>query len=367
MSPRLPEGHGRPRGAGQLEGQAPRAGLDAVARFDAIALRHEIRSRLDLQAAVDLPLARYTTMRVGGPADLLVVARDTAELAALVELARGQGAPHLILGGGSDLVIADAGIRGLVIRVRSAGLAVDGDHLLVDAGVPMARAATACAAAGLAGLEFGLAIPGSIGGAIWANAGAHGSDVAAVLEHARVLAADGTERRFTPTDLDLGYRSSRLKDGRGAELAAPIAEIVLAADFRLTAADPAEIRGRLRDIREWRRVHQPLNVPSAGSYFRNPPGDSAGRLIDAAGLKGERVGGAVISHRHANFLVNDEGATASDVRRLGDRVRAEVARRFGVVLREEVTFAGDWGPEWTAADDRAGAIPAVTATGPKQS
>ena len=206
----------------------------------------------------------------------------------------------------------------------------------------MARAATVSQGAGLTGLEFGLAIPGTVGGAVWANAGAHESDVRAVLESALVLAADGTETRLDRAGLGLGYRDSRLKHPAPG---AP-AEVVVGATFRLLPATPEEIHDRLDEIRHWRQAHQPLGIPSAGSYFRNPPGDSAGRLIDAAGLKGTRLGGASISEKHANFLVNDRKGTAADVRRLGDRVRAEVAARFGVELHEEVVFLGDWGPGW---------------------
>ena len=227
-----------------------------------------------------------------------------------------------------------------------------GEALVAEAGVPMARAATVTQGAGLSGLEFGLAIPGTVGGAIWANAGAHESDVRAILEGAVVLAADGSEVRLDAIGLALGYRDSRLKHpglgpaADGADAPAAVAEVVLSATFRLVPATPDEIRDRLDEIRRWRQAHQPLGIPSAGSYFRNPPDDSAGRLIEAAGLKGLRLGGASVSEKHANFLVNDRKGSAADIRRLGDRVRLEVARQFGVELEPEVVFAGDWGPEW---------------------
>ena len=246
---------------------------------------------------------------------------------------------------GSDLVISDRGIRGLVVQVRAEGSRVEGDRYTAEAGVPMARAATETQKAGLTGLEFGLAIPGTVGGAVWANAGAHESDVAAILETARILAADGTEAVVPAADLGLAYRDTRLKHvGPGQP-----AEIVLEATFRLTAADPDTIKGRLDDIRRWRQAHQPLGLPSAGSVFRNPDGDSAGRLIDTAGLKGTRIGGAVVSEKHANFIVNDQKGTAADVRRLGDHVRAVVAERHGVELAYEIAFVGDWeGWPWPA-------------------
>src|SRR3954447_6819532 len=202
----------------------------------------------------------------------------------------------------------------------------------------MARAATEPQKAGLTGLEFGLAIPGSVGGAVWANAGAHDADVAGVLESARILGSDGTESVVDAAALDLSYRDTRLKhpgEDRPAEL-------VLEATFRLRPADPDVIKARLDEIRRWRQAHQPLGLPSAGSVYVNPAGHSAGRLIDAAGLKGTRIGGAVVSEKHANFIVNDQKGTAADVRRLAERVREAVQARAGVELVLEIEFVGDW-------------------------
>jgi UDP-N-acetylmuramate dehydrogenase len=324
-----------------------KAGTDAVP-FDALAVGSEIQRRVGAKTSRDEPLARFTTMRVGGPADLFVTAHNRMELRALVRFARTRGLPHVLLGRGSDVVISDRGVRGLVIQDRAEGSRIDGDRYVAEAGVPMARAATETQKAGLSGLEFGLAIPGTVGGAVWANAGAHESDIATILESADVLLADGTEARLPAAELALAYRDSRLKHpGDGA------AEIVLAATFRLLAASADEIKARLDDIRRWRQAHQPLGLPSAGSFFRNPTGDSAGRLIDEAGLKGLRLGGAVVSEKHANFIVNDGKGSAADVRRLGDRVRDEVERRHGVRLEHEVIFVGDWsGWPWPEADGR---------------
>ena len=321
------------------------AGVVPGAAFDPIALGTEIQRRIGVKTSRAEPLARFTTMRVGGPADLFAVAHNAFELRALVKLARTRGIPHFVLGRGSDVVIADAGVRGLVIQVRAEGSEVRDDRLVAEAGVPMARAATVTQGAGLSGLEFGLAIPGTVGGAVWANAGAHDSDVRAILESAQVLAADGTETRLDADGLGLAYRDSRLKHPP----AGGPAEVVLTATFRLTPATPDEIRGRLDEIRRWRQAHQPLGLPSAGSYFRNPEGDSAGRLIEAAGLKGRQLGGATVSQKHANFLVNDRKGSATDIRRLGELVRAEVETRFGVWLEPDVIFVGDWGPEWVDA------------------
>jgi UDP-N-acetylmuramate dehydrogenase len=246
------------------------------------------------------------------------------------------------------LVIADAGIRGLVIQVRAEGSRTDGTSYTAEAGVQMARAATEAQRAGLTGLEFGLAIPGTVGGAVWANAGAHDAEVAAVLETARVLDADGTERIVPAGELAFAYRDSRFKSADATTAQGDPRDVVIDATFRLTEADPDTIKTRLDEIRHWRQAHQPLGLPSAGSVFRNPAGDSAGRLIEAAGLKGMRIGGAVVSEKHANFIVNDQKGTATDVRRLAERVHAAILDRDGVDLRFEIEFVGDWAG-WEAA------------------
>ncbi len=309
-----------------------------IAAFDAIAIGTEIQRRIGVKTSRDEPLGRFTTMRVGGPADLFVTPHNRFELRKLVQFARSRDLPHFLLGRGSDLVIADAGIRGLVIQVRAEGIRIDGEQLVAEAGVQMARAATEAQKAGLTGLEFGLAIPGTVGGAVWANAGAHDGDIAGVIASASVLAADGTEGSLDVADLGFAYRDSRFK-----HVAAGLPpELVMDATFRLTPADPAAIAASLDEIRTWRRTHQPLGIPSAGSVFRNPPGDSAGRLIEAAGLKGTRIGGAAVSEKHANFIVNDQRGTAADVRHLAEHVRAVVAERAGVTLEPEIEFVGDW-------------------------
>jgi UDP-N-acetylmuramate dehydrogenase len=317
-----------------------------IAGFDAISTGTDIQRRIGVKTSRDEPLARFTTMRVGGPADLFATVHNAHELRALVRFARTRGLPHFILGRGSDLVIADAGIRGLVIQVRAEGSRTDGTSYTAEAGVQMARAATESQRAGLTGLEFGLAIPGTVGGAVWANAGAHDADVAGVLESARVLAADGSERIVPGTELGFSYRDSQFKTADAAT-GAP-RDVVVEATFRLVAADADTIKTRLDEIRHWRQAHQPLGLPSAGSVFRNPPGDSAGRLIEAAGLKGTRIGGAVVSEKHANFIVNDQKGTAADVRRLAERVHAEVLARHGVRLAFEIEFVGDW-TSWEVA------------------
>jgi len=351
----------RPGGTTAGDGVATTRAASAAAASTWAELAAEIRGLTGVRGRLDEPLAGHTTMRVGGPADLLVVVHELPALVQLVRLARTRGIPHVVLGRGSDLVVSDAGVRGLVILCRAEDWRIEDRRLTADAGLPLARAATVAQRAGLSGLEFGLAIPGTVGGAVWANAGAHGSDVAEILESVTVLAATGEEVVEPAAALALAYRDSRFKHRAGKEGAAASDEAttagatagatvgaaswqepILSATFRLSPAAPAQIRARLGQIRRWRREHQPLGLPSAGSVFRNPPGDSAGRLIDACGLKGTRLGGAAISEVHANFIVNDGGSSAADIRRLTELARAAVAERFGVELVYEVQFIGDW-------------------------
>jgi UDP-N-acetylmuramate dehydrogenase len=297
----------------------------------------DIQRRIGVKTSREEPLARFTTMRVGGPGDLFAEVHNLFELRAIVRYARSRELPLTLLGRGSDVVISDAGIGGIVVRDAAQQVRIEGDRMTADAGLPMARAATLAREAGLSGLEFGLAIPGTVGGAVWANAGAHGSDVASMLVTASVIGAEGSEVALDAPGLGLAYRESALKhapEGRP--------DVVTSATFRLAPEDPAVIAERLDDIRRWRQAHQPLGMPSAGSTFRNPAGDSAGRIIESLGLKGLREGGASVSEKHANFLVNDRGGTAADVRRLGDRVRAVVERETGVRLAWEIVFLGDW-------------------------
>jgi UDP-N-acetylmuramate dehydrogenase len=303
----------------------------------------DIQRRIGVKTVRREPLARFTTMRVGGPADLFAEVHNLFELRGLVRFARSRGIPYFLIGRGSDLVISDAGIRGLVIYNRAQQHRFEGSRLIADSGVPMARAATLGREQGLSGLEFGLAIPGTVGGAVWANAGAHESDVRAVIVEASVLRSDGSEAALDRDGLQLNYRESILKHSP-----AESPDVVTWATFELEPAAPDVVGGRLDEIRRWRQQHQPLGIPSAGSFFRNPPNDSAGRLIDSLGLKGTRIGGATVSEKHANFIVNDQNGTAGDVRRLGELVLDRVRSETGVELVFEVVFAGDWS-SWESA------------------
>ena len=294
-----------------------------IAGFDAIATGTDIQRRIGVKTSRDEPLARFTTMRVGGPADLFATVHNAHELRALVRFARDARARRTSSsGGGATWSSPTRAIRGLVIQVRAEGSRTDGERYTAEAGVQMARAATETQRAGLTGLEFGLAIPGTVGGAVWANAGAHEADVAGRPRVGPRPRRRRHRERSWPRPTSAWPTATAGSSTATRRSGAP-RDVVIDATFRLAPADPDTIKARLDDIRHWRQAHQPLGLPSAGSVFRNPAGDSAGRLIEAAGLKGTRIGGAVVSEKHANFIVNDQKGTATDVRRLAEHVRAD--------------------------------------------
>ncbi len=303
----------------------------AVERLDEL---DRIAADAGIELVAGAPLAPYTTLRLGGPADRLATPRSRGELLAALAAGREAAVPIFVLGNGSDLVIADAGVRGLVIRNRARGLEVDGTSVLADGGVAMAQLVKRCTAASLAGVEFGISIPGSLGGAVWANAGAHGGEMADVV--ARVEAwnpGDGAVHQLAGADCRFGYRDSRFKE---------TAEVVVGVELALHAGDGRAIAAAVDAHQAQRRATQPLADQNAGSVFRNPDGDHAGRLIDAAGLKGFRIGSASVSTLHANFIVADRGGRAVDVRAVGEHVRALIAERDGIRLEYEIEFVGDW-------------------------
>jgi UDP-N-acetylmuramate dehydrogenase len=287
------------------------------------------------RAELDAPLAPFTTYRLGGPAAVLVTAEAAGDLDLVAAHWDCVALPLLIVGRGSNLLVSDAGFAGLVLHLGAAfswGRLAPGG-VRAGGGTPLPWLARWAARQGLAGLSYGVAVPGSVGGAVRMNAGAHGTETREVLEDADVVdLASGRRRRVPTQGLGLGYRRSGL---------AP-SEVVEAAAFRLAPGDPSELEREMRDIVRWRKEHQPGGQPSAGSVFANPPGDSAGRLIEAAGAKAWRVGGAEVSARHANFFVTHPGATATDVAELMVRVRHEVQARFGVTLHPEVRLVGKY-------------------------
>lgn len=280
------------------------------------------------------PLHSLTTLRVGGPARALVVADHDHELGAVGAVTAALRVPWTVLGRGSNVLISDRGFPGVVVRLGRGyrGIAVDGTRLRAGAAEPLPTLAVRTAEVGLAGFAWACSVPGALGGAVRMNAGAHGADMAAALVEAELVrVASGTRETWPAAALELGYRRSVL----------PSDAVVVSATLALQPGDPDRIRAEIRDIRRWRRTHQPLNEPNCGSVFTNPPGDSAGRLIDACGGKAVAVGGARVSERHANFIVTAPGATAADVRAVIARVRALVRERAGVELTPEVRLLGD--------------------------
>ncbi|MFN8039269.1 MAG: UDP-N-acetylmuramate dehydrogenase [Acidimicrobiales bacterium] len=287
---------------------------------------------LGRRARPDVPLGPLTTYRVGGPASLFVRIDDEDDLAAVAATVRATAVPTLVVGKGSNLLVADRGFAGLALQLGEgfATIEVDGSTVQVGAAAALPVVARRTAAAGLTGFEWAVGVPGSIGGAVRMNAGGHGSDLAASLVGVRVLDLRSGEDGAVPAAaLDLSYRHSNV---------APH-QLVLAAELRLAAGDRATSEAEIAEIVRWRREHQP-GGPNAGSVFTNPPGDSAGRLIDAAGLKGARIGTAEVSTKHANFIQADEGGSADDVFAVMALVRTTVRDRFGVDLQPETRLVG---------------------------
>jgi UDP-N-acetylmuramate dehydrogenase len=302
---------------------------DAVARAEAI-----LRERCGDRVRSSFPLAPLTTFRIGGPAALFLEPERDEDLAAASEAIRETEVPFLVLGKGSNVLVADAGFPGIVLRLGRGyrWSARDGERLTAGGAMPLPALAGVALNEGLSGLEFGIAIPGSLGGAVRMNAGAHGSDLSAVAEGVSVFELSaGVERAIAASDIGFRYRNSDLP-GDG---------VVVAATVRLRPDAIERIRARMDEIREWRRRTQPLAEANCGSVFKNPPNDSAGRLIDAAGLKGFALGGASVSRKHANFVIAGPGASAAGVLSLIRHVQETVAAQTGIRLEPEVHLVGD--------------------------
>jgi len=292
----------------------------------------------------NVALAPLTTFRVGGPADWLVETRSADEIVAALRLARAAEVPATILGGGSNVLVADRGVRGLVIRTRGGEVRAEGeDHIRADAAVTINGLVRWTITHGRAGLEAWAGTPGTVGGAVFGNAHFGGRLIGDLVTEVRLATRDGATTDVLRSAMAFGYDRSRLQD---------TGEILLSAVFRVSPGDPAELRATARASLAFRKRTQPLDTPSAGCIFQNPQPDrdavpegipwSAGALVDRAGLKGASAGGARVSPTHGNFIVNDGAATAAEIKGLIDRCRAAVRDRFGVELRDEIVLLGDF-------------------------
>lgn len=280
------------------------------------------------------PLASYTTWKIGGPADVLIVPHTTEQLIRVIKLLRKHDMTWTNLGRGSNMLVSDKGIRGVVIQPGKEFDYAKFDGTLVHAGAAFSfiKLSVLAGKEGLSGLEFAGGIPGSVGGAVYMNAGAHGSDVSRIFQSAEIVLETGELVHYGAEDMKFSYRHTVLQERPG---------IVVSATFKLAHGDRKEIAAALAAHKDRRRRTQPLQLPSAGSVFRNPPGDHAARLIEEAGLKGFRVGGAEVSTQHANFIVNIGKATAEDVLTLIATVQSTVEARYGIQLKPEVLVVGE--------------------------
>lgn len=291
------------------------------------------------------PLARHVSFRVGGKADYFLTPENREELCQVLQLCREENLPFFILGNGSNLLVSDAGYHGVIISLcRSCSkIEVRGNEILAQAGASLAKTAAAARDAGLTGLEFAAGIPGTVGGAVYMNAGAYGGEISSVLHSVVTLSPQGEYREYTAQDMDFGYRHSRISR---------TGETVWSAVFRLEPGNREEISSRMQELARMRSEKQPLEYPSAGSTFKRPAGLFAGKLIMDAGLKGCRIGGAEVSVKHSGFIINTGGATAMDIYRLMAHVRLEVYRQTGVVLMPEVKLLGDFSGESGISGER---------------
>jgi UDP-N-acetylmuramate dehydrogenase len=298
-----------------------------------------LRTAFGDRVRVDEPLGRHTSFRIGGPADIWLEVATPAEVQRVLEIGAEADMPVFVLGGGTNLLVSDRGVRGIVIKLGRSFAVMEwrsngrGAYLRAGAAVPFKRLATEAATRSLTGLEFAEGIPGSLGGGLLMNAGAFGGEIKDVIEAVEGVSAATGVQHLPRALLRFGYRRFDLPRGF----------VVTFLDFHLDSGNPEQIRVKMLEYKRKRDAHQPLGHPNVGSIFRNPPGHYAGRLIEEVGLKGLRIGGAMVSPKHANFIVNVGGATAADVRALMDEVRLRVWERKRVRLEPEVKLVGDWG------------------------
>lgn len=282
---------------------------------------------------IDEPLCKYTATKLGGAADLLVMPATIEETVATVRYAYAQNIPLLLLGNGSNMVVRDGGVRGIVLHMRQLNkIIVDGTSIHAESGANIIDASRQAATHSLTGFEFACGIPGSIGGAMMMNAGAYGGEVKDIIKQATVLTKSGELLVLSKDELELGYRQSIIgKEGY----------FVLSADFELTKGNQEEINAKVADLTFQRESKQPLEYPSAGSVFKRPPGYFAGKLIQDCGMQGKGHGGAEVSTKHAGFIVNKNKATASDYIETIEMVKAQVKKTFDVDLELEVKIVGE--------------------------
>jgi len=286
------------------------------------------------QLLLDEPMSRQTSFEIGGPADCLIFPRDLEEVQQVVALVNEYSLPLTVLGNGSNLLVRDGGIRGVVLKFNGpmSDLRLEGNHIIAGAGAHMKDVSEFAAANGLAGLEYACGIPGSIGGAIFMNAGAYDGETKNVAYGVRAVTRQGEIRDYSKDELNLGYRHSVFQ-GNG--------ELICEVELSLEPGNEADIRAKMADFTQRRESKQPLEMPSAGSTFKRPEGYFAGTLIDQTGLKGLKVGGAQVSTKHAGFVVNAGGATAADVQNLIKEVQRRVFEAHGVKLYPEVRMIGE--------------------------
>jgi UDP-N-acetylmuramate dehydrogenase len=279
-------------------------------------------------------LANHTTMKIGGPADLFVEPSSIKGLETTMKLIREHSVMWRAIGRGSNLLVSDQGIEGVVIKLGDGldSFEINATEVIVDGGYPLIKLATVISRKGLSGLEFAGGIPGSLGGAVYMNAGAHRSDMSQIVEKAYILFEDGTFEWLTNEDLNFSYRTSILQKERPG--------ICVKAVLQLTEGHTEKIKAQLQKNKDYRRETQPWNFPCAGSIFRNPLPEYAGQLIEKAGLKGYQIGGAQVSEMHANFIVNKDNATAKDVLNLIEHTKNEIKDKFNVELHTEVEIIG---------------------------
>src|ERR1700674_4227015 len=280
------------------------------------------------------PLASRTSFGIGGPADFFVELGRPKAIEELIQGCAERGIPYLLLGAGTNLLIADGGVDGLVVRVVNRDHEVEGRVVRAGAGLKMMRLARIVADAGLRGFEFAIGVPGTVGGAVYQNAGCWGKELREVLVEVEGFLPGSGRTTWKAADLKFGYRTSALREGKLK------GGLVVEATIQLERGDGEVAKALMARLTRERSETQPIKTKNCGSVFKNPPGDSAGRLVQAAGLKGAREGQAVISPVHGNFIVNEGGATATDVKRLIERVQTEVRRRFNVELETEVEMVG---------------------------